>query len=462
MVEEKKERKAEVKMADETRILFAAPKSGSGKTLITCGFLEVLKRRGISPVSYKCGPDYIDPMFHKYVLGVAGGNLDSFFLGEEEAAEAIKPAACTVIEGVMGYYDGLGGISTKASTYDIARITKTPAVLILDCKGASVSLAAMAKGFMDFKEDSRIAGVILNRLSPMLYERLTPVFSEAGIRVFGYVPESELFRLESRHLGLLMPQEVEKMREIITALAVSMEKTVDIDGLLKLAKEAEHLSRKRHEDFSDMTSAPGLKTPLRIGVAKDEAFCFYYQENLRLMEKMGAELLFFSPIHDKSLPEGVNGLLLGGGYPENFARELSENQPILKAVKQAAEADMPILAECGGFLYLHRSLEGSDGQEYAMAGVVGEKAYRTNKLGRFGYVTLTSPRKENIKGHEFHYWESTDPGSTWMAEKPMSQKKWKCMHEKGNLLCGFPHLYYPSNPDFLREWLGKCRNWKRK
>lgn len=481
------------------RLLLAAPRSGSGKTLITCGFLEVLKRRGIRPVSYKCGPDYIDPMFHKYVLGVSGGNLDSFFLSGEQVRQALKPAEMTVIEGVMGYYDGLGGISTEASSYEIAKITDTPAVLVLDCRGASLSLAATVKGFMDFKEDSRICGVLLNRMPPALCDRLIPVLEREGVRVFGYVPESDLFRLESRHLGLFMPEEVEKMREMITALAVQMEKTVDIDGLLAAAgaagrpegglreaeteespagdwreAETEENSERNSEnpegnpENPEKTSErnferrPGNTVPRvaaaspLIGVARDEAFCFYYQENLRLMEVMGARLVYFSPLHDERLPEGLDGLLLGGGYPENFAEALSENTSMLASVREAAAGNLPILAECGGFLYLHRSLTGSDGRKYGMAGVIDADAYPAGRLVRFGYVTLRGRDGRWIKGHEFHYWESSDPGDRFTAEKPVGGRSWRCMHERGNLLCGFPHLYYPSNPEFLREWMDRC------
>ncbi|MEG0566732.1 MAG: cobyrinate a,c-diamide synthase, partial [Hungatella sp.] len=335
---------------------------------ITCGFLEVLKRKGIHPVSFKCGPDYIDPMFHKYVLGIPGGNLDRFFLEEEPVRKELlemtesSEGDLAVIEGVMGYYDGVGGISTKASSYDIARITRTPTILVLDCKGASVSLSAMIRGFLEYKKDSEIRGVILNRMSPVLYERIAPIIeADIGIPIFGYLPESSAFKLESRHLGLFLPSEIEKLREIISNLADQMEQSVDLTGLIKLAEEAEPV--EAGDDLKQQTrraEQTGIEKKVRIGVARDEAFCFYYQENLKLMEQMGAELVFFSPIHDEKLPEQLNGLLLGGGYPENYAAELAQNDSMLCSMRNACEAKMPLLAECGGFLYLHRSLEGYD------------------------------------------------------------------------------------------------------
>lgn len=447
------------------RLLFAAPKSGSGKTLITCGFLEVLKKKGIRPVSFKCGPDYIDPMFHNYVLGIPGGNLDSFFLKADQVRQELwqmtdaSGGDLTVIEGVMGYYDGLGGISTEASSYDIAKICDVPVILILDCKGASVSLCALVKGFLEYKKDSNIKGVILNRTSKMLYERLAPIIEggECPIPVYGYLPENEIFNLKSRHLGLFMPDEVEKLREIVAVLAEQIEQTIDVDGLIRLAGDAKPLMAEEKAEKAENEEKAENAASVRIGVARDEAFCFYYQENLKLMEQMGAELIFFSPIHDKKLPHSLDGLLLGGGYPENYGRELSENGSMLESIREASYEGIPILAECGGFLYLHRSLEGSDGTIYGMAGIVDANAYRTNRLQHFGYMTLTMPDGRSIKGHEFHYWASSSPGDCWKAEKPVSDKSFSCVHERAGLIAGFPHLYYPSNPKFIRDWLIGCR-----
>lgn len=441
------------------RILFCAPGSGSGKTLITCGFLEAVKRLGCFALSFKCGPDYIDPMFHQYVLGVSGSNLDSFFVSGEALRAQIAERFCKevpdgaravgVIEGVMGYYDGLGGVSTAAGTYDIARLTGTPAVLVLDCRGASLSLAATVAGFLHYRADSGIKGVILNRISPALYERLVPVIEAVGVKVYGYLPERESFRLESRHLGLVMPEETKRLHTVIEELAGQLSETVDIEGLLALAETA--------GDLAAQTSVCKAACSLRIGVARDRAFSFYYKENLELMERLGAELVYFSPLTDRALPGDLDGLLLGGGYPELFAKELSENTAMRRAVKAAASGAVPVLAECGGFLYLHRSLEGADDICYDMAGVIEGDGFRTGRLGRFGYITLTAPDGRQIRGHEFHYWDSTAPGTSYEALKPVGGHSWRCMHERKNLLCGFPHLYYPSNPAFLKDWLTLCR-----
>ena len=458
------------------RIMLAAPKSGSGKTLLTCGLLEVLRRRGLNPIACKCGPDYIDPMFHRYVLGIPGRNLDSFFLPAESVRKVLvdavreEQAGIAVLEGVMGYYDGLGGTETSASSWEIAEITDTPAILVLDCKGSSLSAAAMASGFLHFRKKSHIAGVILNRVSSMYYERLAAAVEEAsGLPVLGYLPESEEYRMESRHLGLFLPGEIDRLRERIGRLADQMEKSIAVDRVLEVAGmlplRIENKEKEKAENES-MEAESIAKFPacqeqkvtsrVRIGVARDEAFCFYYQENFRLLEQMGAELVYFSPLRDKKIPDRVDGLLFGGGYPENYARELAKNAAMRESIRRSIAAGMPFLAECGGFLYLHRTLEGSDGKHWEMAGVYPFDAYRTNRLRRFGYVRLLTSSGQEIHGHEFHYWESEDPGTDWEAVKPTGNRSWRCIHEKGGQIGGFPHLYYASCPDFLRKWLDEC------
>lgn len=464
------------------RIMLAAPKSGSGKTLLTCGLLEVLRRRGLNPIACKCGPDYIDPMFHRYVLGIPGRNLDSFFLPAEGVREVLvdavreEQAGIAVLEGVMGYYDGLGGTETSASSWEIAEITDTPAILVLDCKGASLSAAAIASGFLHFREKSHIAGVILNRVSSMYYERLAAAVEEAsGLPVLGYLPESEEYHMESRHLGLFLPGEIDRLRERIGRLADQMEKSIAVDRVLEVAGmlplRIENKEKEKAENES-MEAESIAKFPacqeqkvtsrVRIGVARDEAFCFYYQENFRLLEQMGAELVYFSPLRDKKIPDRVDGLLFGGGYPENYARELAKNAAMRESIRRSIAAGMPFLAECGGFLYLHRTLEGSDGKHWEMAGVYPFDAYRTNRLRRFGYVRLLTSSGQEIHGHEFHYWESEDPGTDWEAVKPTGNRSWRCIHEKGGQIGGFPHLYYASCPDFLRKWLDVCAKGSQK
>ncbi len=440
------------------RILIGAPGSGSGKTLITCGLLTLLKRKGIACRSYKCGPDYIDPMFHRAVLGIPSGNLDSYFSTPDEirarVAEETAGVAMTMIEGVMGYYDGLGGDRTQASSYDIASVTHTPAVLVINGKGAGLSLAALIKGFLEFRRDSRIRGVIVNRVSPMMAERLRGPIEELGVEFLGCLPEMSGLKLESRHLGLVMPHELETLESSLEQLADQMEQSLDIPRLLSLAQEGGVLTGKEKKLLS-------VKERVPIAVARDRAFCFYYEENLQLLREAGAELVEFSPLKDRRLPEGACGLILGGGYPELFGAELEENRAMREAVFRAAAEGLPVMAECGGFMYLKDQMEGTDGKLYSMAGVLSGVCRNSGRLGRFGYLELQGLEEGPVKGHEFHYWDCTENGSLCTAVKPAGGKSWACMERKGGVTAGFPHLYYPSNRKIPEEFVEKCRRFRK-
>lgn len=461
------------KDADFPRILVAAPGSGSGKTLLTTGLLTLFQNRGIRCRSFKCGPDYIDPMFHKYVLGIDSCNLDSFFLPQEELRALFQKRAAdaelSILEGVMGYYDGIGGNSTAASTYEVAKITDTPVILVLDGKGSSLSLAAQVKGFLDYRKDSHICGVILNKTNKMVGERLRPEIEKLGVRYLGAVPVCETMDIKSRHLGLTMPQEQSELRGHLNAFAKQLEEYLDVDGILELAgcsgeklPEAGKTEQSNQTDLNQEETKQDEIRPIdsesepptrRMAVAMDKAFCFYYQENLDFLRQHGWELIPFSPLHDAALPEQVHAILLGGGYPELYAKELSANEPMLTSIRNAHAEGIKILAECGGFLYLQEHLEDEMGNCWPMAGLIHADGFRTEKLGRFGYISLTQNGAVRIKGHEFHYWESTAPGSAFRAEKPQSDRGWDCMYRTDSLLAGFPHLYYLSGPDLILSFL---------
>ena len=446
------------------RILLGAAATGSGKTLITCGLLQALKNRKLQVTSFKCGPDYIDPMFHSRVIGTKSRNLDSFFADEDTVRYLLEKNArdceISVIEGVMGYYDGLAGISPKASAYDVAKITKTPAVLIVNAKGMSLSAAAFIKGFVEYQEDSQIRGVILNQVSSMMYPRLKQIIEEElSIKVYGYVPVVKDCVLESRHLGLVMPEEIVDLQQKLMELAEILEKSVDIDGLLELAEHAEELPVQE----SPVAYHTGRK--IRIALAKDEAFCFFYQDNLELLEEMGAELVPFSPIHDKKLPEHIDGMLFHGGYPELYAKKLSENKEMLAAVCAAVQTGIPYMAECGGFMYLHQEMEDMEGHSWPMAGVIHGKSWRTPRLTRFGYITLEDgtcfgEHVGAIRAHEFHYFDSDRCGEAYTAKKPLSSRSWKCIHSDGQGMSGFPHMYYYSNLRVPEQFLRACEERK--
>ena len=442
------------------RVLFAAPSSGSGKTTIVCGLLRALKNRGRAVRAFKCGPDFIDPLFHEKVVGVPSGTLDLFFSPEDQFKRLFcrraAGAEVSLIEGVMGYYDGLGAATDQASSYAVAKALDAPVVLIVDSRGQSLSALATLTGFFRFRPDSRIRGVIFNRMSEGVFAALKPEVEHLGVRPLGYVPKVPELMIKSRHLGLVTPGEIADLGQKLDNLAALLEQSVDLNGLLTLASEAPALAAPAASPVPPMPKT-------KIAVARDEAFCFLYQDNLDVLGDLGADIAFFSPLHDSALPQGTRGLILPGGYPELYARELSENEPMLQGIRQAIENGMPCLAECGGFLYLHRELEDMEGSFWPMAGALDAKAYRTKKLGRFGYITLTAnedtaflPAGEAVRGHEFHYYESEDCGDVLHAQKPTGSRGWDCVHSRSLLLMGFPHLYYPSDPKLVERFLRAC------
>ncbi|MGI6031656.1 MAG: cobyrinate a,c-diamide synthase [Eubacteriales bacterium] len=437
------------------RLMIAGTGSGSGKTTVTCGLLHCLRQQGVRVAAFKCGPDYIDPMFHSQVLGQPCHNLDLFFTDEPTTCHLLhrhgSAADVALIEGVMGYYDGMGGTTPRAGSYDLSRATRTPVVLVVGCRGLSLSVCAVIQGFMRFREDSRIVGVILNQLSPMLYPGLRREIEQScGVRVLGYFPPMPDCRLESRHLGLVTAAEVEDLREIVERLGRQAQQTVDWKGLLELAAQAEPLPSHQEPEWEP-------QTPVRIGVARDKAFCFYYEDNLDLLRRMGAQLVEFSPLEDAHLP-AVDGLLLGGGYPELYLERLSGNESLRREIREALQAGMPCVAECGGFMYLHEHIEG-----WPMVGALPGGCHNRHKLQRFGYVTLTAEqdtllcgRGESMPAHEFHYFDSDSEGAACTARKPVGSRSWSCVTGGKRLFAGFPHLYWYGCPQVAARFIKEC------
>ena len=454
--------------------MITAASSGSGKTMITCGLLELFKRKGLNPLACKCGPDYIDGLFHKQVLELEGMNLDSYFEAPEELRDKysrLSKGHLPVVEGVMGYFDGLGGSTTRASSWEVAHILDLPAVLVVDARGASVSLAAVIKGFLEFERPmgSQIKAVIFNRMSPMLYPRIRELVErETGIRAAGFVPELDFLKVGSRHLGLVLPEEIAGLREQMNRLGKCLEETIDWEFLAELGAEKEERDALEEENTEASCTAA---FSFRLGIAMDEAFCFYYQDNLRLLERLGGELVYFSPIHDRSLPEQLDGLILGGGYPELYCEALSLNESMREAVKKAAEGSLPVLGECGGYLYLLEELEAEDGRIWPMTGVLKGKGYKKGKNSRFGYIGVEAEKDslylkpgEQIRGHEFHYWDCEVLEEEWVmrAKKPVGNRSWPCIRIKNQVMAGFPHLFYPSCPAFAVRFAKACVRYKRK
>ena len=434
------------------RVLLAGMNSGCGKTSITCGVLKALCDRGIEIQSYKCGPDYIDPMLHSHITGRACRNLDPFFSTEDELRQLMakdsSPADFSVVEGVMGYYDGIG-VSCEKSTHTVSAATETPTILIVNAKGMSHTMIPLIKGMLTYR-DNPVCGVILNRCSKGLYQMIKPEIERTlPVRVVGYFPNDDGVHIGSRHLGLMTAAEIRNLDEVIDRLGALAAECIDLDLLLELGRRAGQLPEAPRAGKTEAQTA----APVRIAVAWDKAFCFYYQENLDLLRQAGAELVFFSPVEDADLPENTGGVYLGGGYPETYRRELSENLSIKAAICRAAENGMPVLAECGGFMYTCENLIETDGSALPMLGLIPTDVEMTKRLSMdFGYVTMEAlcdtpffAEGDRLRVHEFHYSKAAQRGEICRMTKTTG-RSWTGMYVRKNVLAGYPHLYFHNCP----------------
>ncbi len=435
------------------RLLITGTNSGGGKTTVTCAVLSAFKARGIVPMTFKCGPDYIDTMFHRAVSGVKSYNLDPFFLDGKGLRSHLAAHAgeLSVIEGAMGYYDGIAA-TEEASAYTVARETKTPAVLVVSAQGVGATLAAIIEGLTRHRQDSCMMGVVFNDAKISRYPDLEKIAARAGIKFYGTMPRNEEWTFPSRHLGLLAAAEIADLQDKLRSLGRQAEQTIDIDGLLALAKTAVPLKGEQQTQCAACA---------RLAVARDEAFCFLYEENLELLQALGCELVFFSPLKDSELPANINGLYLCGGYPELHAKMLSNNKTMLQSIQQAVESNLPTVAESGGFLYLHETLDG-----LPMCGVIPGRAYKTDQLRRFGYIELTAVRDNllcqagaSIRSHEFHYWDSSCPGDGFTAKKAGRSESYLCIHATDTLFAGFPQLYFPANLEFAKQFVRRMKEY---
>lgn len=445
------------------QFLLAAPRSGSGKTTMTCALLMALKRRGCAPCAFKSGPDYIDPMFHRAVLGVESRSLDLFFSAPETVrtlyAKGAAGHGAAVCEGAMGFYDGLGGVSDRASAWHLADTLGLPVLLVVEPKGQSLTLAAELKGLVNFRTPSHIAGILLNNCTARMHALLAPMLEEeTGLPVLGFLPKLPEAVIGSRHLGLYTAAEVENLQQKLALLADAAEEHIDWPRLLALCE-------KELPALPVQPETPPAR--VRIAVAQDEAFCFTYAETLEAFRDAGAEVVFFSPLRDTALPENIGGLYLPGGYPELHARELSENTSILCEIKRKIESGLPTAAECGGFLYLGQSLTDAEGQSWPMAGVLPGEAKDAGRLVRFGYATLSADSDsllfragESFPIHEFHHWDSTANGVALAAKKPVGGAEWRCGFVNEHFYAGFPHLYWAGTP-LPQRFAAAAENYRR-
>lgn len=453
-------------------VIIAGTGSGCGKTTVSAGLMAALAGKGLKVQPFKVGPDYVDPMFHTFITGRCSRNLDSWLLDEGTVVRLYlrNAAGCdiSVIEGVMGLYDGLGGSSTEGSTAHVSRILKRPVVLVVDARGMSLSAAALVKGYAEFRDGAAVRGVILNRVNSRgLYLLLKSVIEEnTGIKVLGYIPRSEEFALPERHLGLVPAGEVPGLKDTLLRLGAAVEKTVDLELLIKMAEDAEE-----PVDTGPEAVPVSAGKRVRIAVARDSAFSFYYQDNLELLEELGAELAYFSPLADTELPEGIGGLYLGGGYPEVFAGGLSENTAIRESVRSRLADGLPAYAECGGLMYLCRTLTDMRGNSFELSGFLPAHSFMTRSLRRFGYVNVNITGScvlgepgGSTRAHEFHYSEvkPEKEGARYCLETCKAGRdgkltRWKDGIRLGNTLAGYPHLHFLSNTAFAENFVESCR-----
>ena len=450
-------------MCTTPRILLAAPQSGSGKTTVTCAVLRALLHKKLNVAAFKSGPDYIDPMFHSLVIGAESRNLDIFLVGKENIKRLFAKNAfgkdIAILEGAMGFYDGIGR-TTEGSAYDVARTVQAPVVLIVNAKGAALSIAAQIKGFKIFRPDSNIQGIILNNVRKMTYLYYKEILEqETETKLLGFLPPMEECSFSSRHLGLVTAGEIKDLDAIVERLAKAAEESIDLEGLAKIAQTAAPVN---YEPL--VLPAP---KPCRIAIAWDKAFCFYYQDALDLLVSLGASLAKFSPLSDKTLPP-CDGLYLGGGYPELYAQELAQNITMRDSIKQTLAKGLPCFAECGGFMYLLEHFD-TGTQSFDWVGALQGSSKMTAGLQRFGYISLTAQKDnvfckagESIPAHEFHYSDSSNNGTDFTAVKGSGRGSWNCGHTTANVYAGYPHFHLWGNVHFAENFVHQCAAYAQK
>lgn len=451
-------------MSGSRRIVIAGTGSGAGKTTVTIGLMAALKRKGYIVQGFKCGPDYIDPTYHTAVTGRASRNLDSYMLPHDTVKEIFvrgsAGADISIIEGVMGMYDGKEATSDKGSTAEISILTDSPVLLVVNCQSMARSAAAIVKGFQLLNPAARIVGVIANKVGSEGHYKLvkSAIEQECGIPVVGYLKRENELEIPERHLGLVPSVERGELAPLFARLADLIGESVDLDLVWELAK-AEEL-RAEPKLFAP-TAAPERVT---IAVAKDPAFHFYYPENLELLEAYGARLRFFSPLANETVPAEAGGLYIGGGFPEEFAAELSQNQAVLESFRAAIQSGLPTLAECGGFMFLTEAIVTTEGDSYPMVGLIPGKVTMQKKLAALGYREVRGKAgnfllgtEDVAKGHEFHY-------STYQADAVLPHAyETKGLrgtkpegYAQGNLVAGYTHLHFGSRPELVRRWIERC------
>lgn len=455
------------------RLVLGGTSSGAGKTTITVGLMAALAKRGMAVQGFKVGPDYIDPTFHTAATGRISRNLDTWMMEPASMKEifwrASEGADISLIEGVMGFYDGKDPKSNRGSTAEIGMLLDAPVILVVDIKAMARSAAAIVKGFQLLEPAVNIAGVIANRAGSANHFQLvkTAIEQECGVPVIGYLPHDPAITSPERHLGLVPAIERGEMNPWLDLLAEKVAATVDLDQLLALMQE--HAPFDKPESVLFKKKEQIDQEPVTIAVARDSAFHFYYQENFELLESHGAKLHFFSPLAGELPPEDADGLYIGGGFPEEFAASLEEQREVRQALKQRIESGLPTFAECGGFMFLCEAIHDRTGNRHEMLGIVKNEVRMQSKLAALGYReavaladNLLLKAGETARGHEFHYSalvHDSEQGHAYEVSGLRGRKKEG--YAERNLLAGYTHLHFASNPQMVERWLTICRQWKQ-
>ncbi|TXC85997.1 cobyrinate a,c-diamide synthase [Metabacillus litoralis] len=453
----------------QNRLVIAGTGSGVGKTTLTIGLMSAFMKKGLTVQGFKCGPDYIDPSYHTAVTKRPSRNLDSWMLPKETVLDIFshgsKGADLSIIEGVMGFFDGKNPKNNEGSTADISMITQSPVLLVVNCASMARSAAAIVKGFQLLAEGPNIIGVIANRVGSEGHYKIvkTAIEQECGIPVVGYMKRELDIEIPERHLGLIPSIERGELDPFFDKLGELVLETIDLDKLLALAVAPDLPEESRYSIFRQKKEAT-----VKIAVAKDAAFNFYYPENLEILESYGARLVYFSPLTDKHLPEDIDGLYLGGGFPEEYAKDLSENTTMLSSIKKKINENIPTLAECGGFMYLTESISTTEDHLYNMVGIIPGNVKMQSKLAALGYREITGNKdnfllndQQQARGHEFHY-------STFHSESDFDYayetKGMRGMKQEGYLkdylVAGYTHFHFASCVDMVEKWIITCQERK--
>jgi len=449
-------------------LCIAGTHSGCGKTTVSLGIMSALVKKGLTVQPFKVGPDFIDPGHQRRITGRESHNLDGWIMSPEYNKNIMvrysKDADVAVVEGVMGLFDGFSGNNESGSTAQMAKWLGLPVILIIDARAMARSAAAVSLGFSRFDLDLPLKGVLFNMVGSKAHERvlIDAMRSVTDLPVFGCLPRNQALEIPSRHLGLITDEDFRADEDRIKKLAQWIDDNMDLDRLVKGARPS-FLTPLIHNHQKD---GPKIK----IGIARDEAFCFYYAENLRLLRTAGAELVPFSPIRSKHLPGGIKGLIFGGGYPELHCQALSENQDLLAEIREFGLSGRPIYAECGGFMFLTKEIQDLNGQDFPMVGIFPMTAKMEQQLKSLGYreiitqkESILGPAYTKVRGHEFHYSQIQEMKTVVECIYKITDRKACSQAEEGSVrnrvLGSYVHLHWGSNPEVAKNFVDYCQRY---